>query len=67
MKLRDIQDLKNKPLAEQEKILKEQRERLRTLKFDLVAGKVKNVSELRAVRKNIARLLTFVHQKSESK
>ncbi len=67
MKLKEVQELKSKPPAEQEKMLKEQREKLRTLRFDLVAGKVKNVSELRHVRKTIARLLTFIHQKPESK
>lgn len=50
-----------------EKMLKEQREKLRTLRFDLVAGKVKNVGELRNVRKQIARLITFIQQKQETK
>jgi len=67
MKIKEIQELKNRPVGELEKVLKEQREKLRTLRFDLVAGKVKNVSELRKVRKNIARTLTFLHQKQETK
>ena len=44
-------------------MLKDARERLRVLQFDLAAGKVKNVGELRGVRKNIARLLTILWQK----
>jgi ribosomal protein L29 len=60
MKKREIQELKNKPLAELEKLFREGRERLRVLKFDLAAGKVKDVRELRDLRKNIARLLTFM-------
>lgn len=64
MKKQAIQELKNKPVEELEKILKENRGKLRELRFDLVAGKVKNVTELRAVKKNIARLLTFLRTKS---
>lgn len=67
MKLKERQELKIKPEAELEKMLKEQREKLRTLRFDLVAGKVKNVGELRNVRKQIARLITFIQQKQETK
>jgi len=60
MKKRDIQTLKTTPPAELVKLLGERRERLRTLRFDLAAGKVKNVSELRAIRKEIARILTIL-------
>ncbi len=62
MKLRDIQELKKKPAAELELLVKESRTRLRALRFDLAAGKVKNVAELREVRKTIARALTFLKQ-----
>ena len=60
MKPREIRELKNKPLAEPQKLLRESRERLRLLRFDLAAGKVKNVGELRALRKDIARIMTFI-------
>jgi len=60
MKHREIQELKTKPTPELLKLLKEWKERLRVLKFDLAAGKVKNVKELRKLRKNIARALTFM-------
>ena len=60
MKIREIRELHNKPLAELEKSLRESQERLRALKFDLAAGKVKNVGELRTLRKDIARILTFI-------
>lgn len=61
MKKKSIQELKNKPKAELLKLLKEARERLRSLRFDLEAGKVKNVAELRKLKKDIARLLTFLN------
>ncbi len=62
MKLKEIQELKRKPEAELHKLLKDSQERLRVLKFDLAAGKVKNVSEMHEVRKTIARALTFLKQ-----
>ena len=62
MKYKDIQELKAKPAAELQKLLKENRERLRVLRFDLAAGKVKNVNELHTVKKTIARVLTFLKQ-----
>jgi len=60
MKSREIKELKLKPKVELEKVLAEDRVKLRHLKLDLVAGKVKNVGELRALRKTIARVQTFL-------
>ena len=41
-------------------MVKESRERLRILRFDLASGKVKNVREVRKVKKDIARILTIL-------
>lgn len=60
MKKREIQKFKNMPVAELKKLLKEGRERLRSLKFSLAAGKVKNVQELRSLHKDLARIHTFI-------
>lgn len=60
MKSNEIKELKNKPVSELEKMLEGDEEKLRNLKFDLVAGKVKNVTELRNLKKQIARLKTFI-------
>lgn len=65
MKRKDIQELKAKPGIELQKLLKESRERLRSLRFDLEAGKVKNVAQLRAERKKAARILTFLKLKHD--
>jgi ribosomal protein L29 len=62
MKRKEIQELKNKPLPELMKFIKEGREKLRSLKFDLAAGKVKDIGELRSLRKDLARALTFVRE-----
>lgn len=66
MKSREIKDLKNKPVGEMEKLLKESQEKLRTLRFDLAAGKVKDVAAIRSLRKDIARMITFVKLENES-
>ncbi len=62
MKKKEIGQLKNKPVVELQKDLLEHRDKLWNLKADLAAGKVKNVEEIRQVKKTIARLLTFINQ-----
>lgn len=58
-----IQELKQKSNKELTKLLIESRERLRNLKFDLASGKVKNVRQIRALKKEIARTLTILREK----
>jgi ribosomal protein L29 len=60
MKKKEIQDLKNRSAIELVNLEKESREKLRTLRFDLAAGKVKNVAELHELKKKIARIQTFL-------
>jgi large subunit ribosomal protein L29 len=45
------------------KTLADLREKLRSLKFDLAAGKVKNVREIRQIKKDIAKILTILKEK----
>jgi large subunit ribosomal protein L29 len=52
--------LKQKSKEELQKTLEDDREKLRQLRFDLSAGKVKNVREIRNVKKEIARILTLL-------
>lgn len=59
MKKKELQSKKEKPVVELEKEIREFRARLESLRFDLAAGKVKNIKEIKAVRKNIAQLLTL--------
>lgn len=63
MKRDDIQKLKGKTRAELEKDLAESRERLGVLTFDLASGKVKTTSEIRDLKKRIARILSFLREK----
>ncbi|MBI2625317.1 MAG: 50S ribosomal protein L29 [Candidatus Nealsonbacteria bacterium] len=58
-----VQELRQKQENELKALLKESRERLRQLRFDLAAGKVKNVREIREIKKNIAKILTILCQK----
>jgi large subunit ribosomal protein L29 len=64
MKKKDIQEMKNKSSMELERVVVDGTERLRALRFDLAAGKVKNVAELREVRKRIARAKTFIQEQT---
>lgn len=57
-----IKELRQKNKAELEKELQDNRERLRQLRFDLASGKVKNVREIRRIKKEIARILTLLKQ-----
>ncbi len=57
-----IKELKQKSKDELAKTLAENREFLRSLRFDLAAGKIKNVRQLRLVKKDIARISTLLNQ-----
>ena len=53
-------ELRQKPKEELKKQLTDSREKLRLLRFDLAGGKVKNIREIREVKKTIARILTLM-------
>ncbi len=59
----NLEELRKKSKEELKKLLIDYRERLRNLKFDLAAGKVKNVREIRELKKDIARVLTLSKSK----
>jgi len=59
-------EIKRKSNSELQKMLRESRERLRQLRFDLAAGKVKNIREIRQVKKEIARILTILSFKKHA-
>lgn len=62
MKKTDFQQIKNRSKEELKRNLEEYREKLRSLKFDLAAGKVKNANEIRETKKTIARIVTLLHE-----
>lgn len=66
MKKNDFNTIKNKPVEEIEKEIAELRTKRVNLKFDLAAGKVKNIREIQNVKKSIAQLLTVLKERSMS-
>jgi len=56
----ELNELRQKSKTELQKMLQDSRERLRQLRFDLAAGKVKNVREVRKIKKEIAKILTLL-------
>ncbi len=66
MKKKDIQDLKNRSTDQFQSLVAEAEEKLRGLKFDLAAGKVKDISVIHETRKRIARIKTFLREKTMS-
>ncbi len=61
MKIR-VSELRTKTKSELQKLLQDNRERMRQLRFDLASGKVKNIREVRKVKKTIAQILTIIHK-----
>ncbi|MDD5145809.1 MAG: 50S ribosomal protein L29 [Candidatus Pacebacteria bacterium] len=55
-------ELREKTKPELNKFLQDGREKLRQFRFDLAAGKVKNVREIRQTKKDIARIQTLLKQ-----
>jgi ribosomal protein L29 len=51
-------DITNKTVADLNKLLSDKREALRVFRFGAAGAKSKNVKEGRAIRKDIARIMT---------
>ncbi|MDP2855704.1 MAG: 50S ribosomal protein L29 [bacterium] len=60
MKTKELQKLAD---SEFKKTLEQNQEKLRSLRFDLASGKVKNVREIRETRKTIARIYTIIKER----
>ncbi len=67
MKKKEIQELKHRPVEELARLVQEGSEKLRSLRFDLAAGKVKDISAIHEARKKIARMKTFIHDHERAK
>ena len=61
-----LKKLRTMSLQELDRELQESRKKLQQLNFDLAAGKLKNVREIRKLKKNIARILTIRVEKLKS-
>lgn len=60
MKMKEIKEKSEKEL---QKLLGEKREKIRQLRFNLSGGKLKNVAEIKMIKKDIARISTFLKDK----
>jgi large subunit ribosomal protein L29 len=59
----DYKEIKNKSESELHRILAEYRDKLRDLRFKDASKQLKNVREIRKVKKIIARVLMLLNQK----
>lgn len=60
-----VKDIKSKPKSELQHLLKDRRNELREARFNLASGKVKNVKVIRGLKKDIARILTVLNEKTK--
>jgi len=56
-----VDELRDKKYNELQDLLKEQREKLRGLRFQLVSRQLKDVRALRLVKRTIAKILTLLN------
>lgn len=55
-----IDKLRDKSNSDLEKLIVEKKDKLRILRFNLAAGKAKNINEIKETKKDIARILTIL-------
>lgn len=65
MKKKDYILYIEKPIDELKKELHDFREKLLLLQFDLAKGKVKNIREIKFIKKSIAQILTILKNKHQ--
>lgn len=58
-----VKDIRRKSVAELYKELKEAREKLLKLKFEVAQGKTKKTSSIQDTKRKIARILTIISEK----
>lgn len=58
-----VSDLNKKKDADLDKLLKEKREAFKSFRFDMTGTKTRNVKEGRALKKDIAQVLTVINRR----
>ncbi len=66
MRAEEKKELKTRSGAELKKLIGEEQDKLRVLRFDFAAGKIKNFSEIWKAKKRIAVASTFLVQKTRA-
>ena len=60
-----MKELREKTIPELQEMEKGLKEKRQDLRFQLSAGKLKNVREIRLMRKDIAQILTVIQEKQD--
>lgn len=63
MKANDWKELKNKEVKDLRRLLQENREKLRELRFSINANQQKDIKSLNRIKKIIAKILTLINNK----
>ncbi len=58
----ELQEVRAKSAVELEKMLVEQREKLRELRFRVARRELKNIRDIRKIKKEVARVLTVAKE-----
>lgn len=62
----ELKELKLKSVSDLQKLLNSNREKLRELRFKVSQNQLKNIREVRVIRKKIAQVITLINAKRES-
>ncbi len=63
----DIKELKNKTISELHNTLADSRDKLRVFRFKDSSNQLKNVRDIRVIKKSIARILTLINKDKNNK
>jgi ribosomal protein L29 len=63
----ELKELKLKSASELQKLLSSGREKLREMRFKVSQNQLKNIREIRAQKKKIAKIITLINLKKEDK
>ena len=66
MNKKELNEIKNKTLAELDADLKSKKNELFTLRFQLATGQLQNTAAIREVKKDIARVNTIISQQKKA-
>lgn len=67
MKKSDLQQLRGLDLNSLVKLAEEKKSALLKLRIDLTMGKLKNIAQIRKLKKEIAQILTIINEKKSKK
>ncbi len=63
----ELKELKLKSENDLQKLLASSREKLRELKFKVSQNQLKNIREIREIKKRVSKILTLLNQKQKKK